>query len=466
MWHASKPKRNSHPSESSSLKSSGTLRHRAWASVLLALFLYPLVGCTKDKKDQGSNGTPAPVDSLIVAVPPLDTSNAAAGFHAKPLEAYAERVPPLVISDWLKQHFPLYIPSQGVAPSNWSDLEKRIQPEACGACHQSQYNDWKESLHHKGMGPTVLGQLLDMELDEPLLAISCQRCHAPLSEQIPYLTKGVRNPDFVPGFREKGLTCAACHVRQHTRHGPPPRRPGAETDGPHDGFVIKTEYESPAFCASCHDFEGAGAMHGKLIQETAQEWRRTEFAAKGITCQNCHMPDRRHLWKGIHDSAMVHSAVSIQLETQPPESKADSLVADLNLTNVGAGHRLPTYIEPQILLILEQLDAKGKPIPGTRAEGIIARKVTEEMDKEVFDTRLMPGETFHLNYKKTLHAKAKTLLARVEVWPDEAYRLYFMKMLATPSLRPTMPEVVENMNRAVKLDTDSRYLLWEKKLPI
>jgi hypothetical protein len=48
------------------------------------------------------------------------------------------------------------------------------------------------------------------------------------------------------------------------------------------------------------------------------------------------------------------------------------------------------------------------------------------------------------------------------VWPDEAYRLYFHKMLATPSLRPEMPAVLKQMEVAEKLDTDSRYLLWRK----
>ncbi len=386
--------------------------------------------------------------------------------HAKPLSSYPERVAPLEMSQWLRNHFPLYIPPQGKAPEAWSDLEKGIQPEDCGKCHQSQYADWKESLHHKGMGPTVLGQLLDMELDAPVLSITCQRCHAPLAEQIPYLEKGVRNPDFVAGFREKGLTCAACHVRAHQRNGPPPRRPGADTLGPHSGFAVHTEYESPAFCASCHDFEGAGAMHGKLIQETAQEWRRTEFAAKGITCQNCHMPDRKHLWKGIHDSGMVSSAVAIQLAFAPTESNSDTIEAGLDLTNVGAGHRFPTYIEPEVLLILEQTDASHRPIKGTRREGIIARKVTEEMDKEVFDTRLMPGETHHLEYKCARAGRAKFLSARVEVWPDEAYRLYFLKMLSTPALRPAMPAVVENIEKAIKIDTDSRYLLWRKSVSL
>lgn len=207
-------------------------------------------------------------------------------------------------------------------------------------------------------------------------------------------------------------------------------------------------------------------MHGKLIQETAQEWRRTEFAAQGITCQKCHMPDRRHLWKGIHDEDMTRKAVSIQLEFAPPDAKSDSLTGVLSLTNVGAGHRFPTYIEPLIVLYLEQVDIKGRTLPETRVEGFIGRKVTEEMDKEVFDTRLMPGETYQVEYRLPQFPSAKALRARVEVWPDEAYRLYFIKMLATPELRPAMPEVVAEMEKAVKIDTESRYLLWEKTIPL
>lgn len=420
---------------------------------LLGLFL---LACSKEKE-------PPP---KVESIPAVQDSGVPRGFHAFPLEHYPVRVPPLVISDWLKQHFPLYIPAQGKAPDHWSEVEKDIQPESCGKCHPQQYADWKESLHHKAMSPTVLGQLLDMELDAPLLAITCQRCHAPLAEQIPYLQKGVKNTAFIPGFREKGLTCAGCHVRDHVRHGPPPRRPGAEKGGPHDGFVVREEYQSPAFCASCHDFEGAGTMHGKLIQETAQEWRRTEFAAQGKTCQSCHMPDRRHLWKGIHDKAMVESAVSIQLEAMDEPNESDTVAATLSLTNVGAGHRLPTYVEPQIMLFVEQEDRLGKVIPGTREEGIIARKVTAEMDKELFDTRLMPGETFTLNYKMQKRPDAVSLRASVEVWPDEAYRIYFIKMLATPTLRPTMPEVIQNIEKAIGINTNSRFKLWEKSVKL
>jgi hypothetical protein len=443
---------------------------------MLALVVFAGLQCSREKKsdaapkretsaEQKPQSTPAssgPADSSVaVATAPRESDR----WHARPLESIPARVPPIEKSEWLRKHFAWYIPAQDAGPENWSAVEKDIHPGACGSCHAQQFKDWSQSLHHKAMGPSVLGQLLDMELDAPLLSITCQRCHAPLAEQVPYLEKGKKNPDFEEGFREQGLVCAACHVRNHTHFGPPPRHPMAE-NGPHGGFIVKTEYESPAFCASCHDFAPGGGVHGKLVQETAEEWRRTPFAEEGKTCQSCHMPDRRHLWKGIHDPDMVRSAVSIQAQCDPPAKAGDSLQAKLEVTNVGAGHRFPTYTEPQVTLILEQLDKAGKPLPGPRVEGAIARKVTEEMDRELFDTRLLPGETFSLSYPRTLDAKAKTLLARVEVWPDESYRLYFKKMLETPALRPEMASVVENVEKALKTDTDSRYVLWEKKISL
>jgi hypothetical protein len=448
---------------------------------LSALFLFLFTGCSKkDSAPQQAHGVPGSnpdsalsgSDVTAAARAPVgyvygdpvdanDTLAAGIGFHARPLTRIPPTVPPIEKSEWLKNHFAWYVPPQGRAPEAWSDVEKNLHPEACATCHPQQYQDWSQSLHHKAMGPSVLGQLLDMELDAPVLAITCQRCHAPLAEQIPYLEKGVKNPVFQEGFREKGLVCAACHVRGHQRFGPPPRKPMA-ANGPHGGFTMKTEYQSPAFCASCHDFTPGGGMHGKLIQETMEEWRRTPFAAQGKTCQTCHMPDRRHLWKGIHDSAMTASAVSIQAQYTPPETRSDSLRAQVTVTNVGAGHRFPTYTEPQVKIIVEQVDAKGKALPGTSVEGIIGRSVTEEMDREIFDTRLMPGETFALDYLKMRAPNAASLTARVEVWPDEAYRLYFRKMLATDSLRPTMPAVLKSIEQAEKIDTESRYLLWRQ----
>jgi hypothetical protein len=408
------------------------------------------VGC-------GSGGDPSH-DAVQEAVP------VATGFRALPLGSFSPKVPPLKPSEWLQAHFDWYVLPQGEAPKSWPEIERDIRPEACGTCHQQQYKDWKESFHHKAMGPGVLGQLLDMELDAPALSISCQRCHAPLAEQIPYLQQGKPNPDYIEGFREQGITCAACHVRNHVRHGPD-RGIKPDPDGPHGGFVIRSEYKDPAFCASCHDFAPGGGVHGKMLLETAEEWRRTDFAAEGQTCQSCHMPEGRHLWKGIHDPDMVRSAVSVEAAFGLTRT-GDSLRAGMTVTNTGAGHRLPTYNIPHILLVWEQRDGTGSVLPGTRVQEVIARWVTEEVDHEFYDTRLMPGQSMVLPYRGPRHPRAVEAVARVEVWPDEAYRRYFQRMLDTPELRPGVPAGVDLIEEAHAMAGKSRYVLWRQRFPL
>ena len=60
-------------------------------------------------------------------------------------------------------------------------------------------------------------------------ASGCYACHAPLAEQRPFIRAGAgfeKNPDYDPTLADKGVPCAACHVRGHERFGPP-RRDGS-----------------------------------------------------------------------------------------------------------------------------------------------------------------------------------------------------------------------------------------------
>ena len=96
------------------------------------------------------------------------------------------------------------------------------------------------------------------------------------------------------------------------------------------------------------------------------------------------MPQGRHLWKGIHDPDMVRSGLSVEAELTGTTDadgfwawvwNTQQLTASLTATNIGAGHRLPTYTTPEIHLIMEQLNADGSPIEGTRQQTTIARRM-------------------------------------------------------------------------------------------
>ncbi|NOY27476.1 MAG: hypothetical protein GXP62_16550, partial [Oligoflexia bacterium] len=263
---------------------------------------------------------------------------------ALPLDQIPATVPDAATSPWLSEHWTFPVPAQGPAPKDWTELEASLAPESCGTCHPQQLADWQQSLHHLGMGPGVMGQLVDWDGSDDRTVLQCQTCHAPLTEQLPRTRDGdqtVDNPTFDVSMRSKGLTCAGCHVRHNQRLGPPKDgRPTdadgvALADGPHGGFVPKKEFQSADFCSACHDFKQSQlSLEGKLLQETGPEWRRTDFAAQGVTCQTCHMPDKRHLWKGIHDPEIVAKGVEITGGIDDVGGLLTPVRASLSLANV------------------------------------------------------------------------------------------------------------------------------------
>lgn len=344
--------------------------------------------------------------------------------------------------EFLRRHWSRPVPPQGRPPGRFTPLEVSLLPESCGTCHPAQLADWKESLHAKSMGPGVKGQLVEMLGSDPESALACYPCHAPLAEQQEKISgrKGgfVPNPAFDAELRARGLACAACHVRGHQRFGPPKR------DGellselprerlPHNGVVRTPAFLRAEFCRDCHQFPPDGfALNGKLLENTYEEWKAGPFGRSGIGCQECHMPDRRHLWRGIHDAEMVRSGLTLAFSTDKQQYElGDTVVATLTITNSGVGHYFPTYVTPRVVVSGELLDRSGRMLAGSRQEKVIAREVTLDLSRELFDTRLAPGERLTFQYRQRLTGAGLTLRIAVTVYPDHFYAGFFESLLAS-----------------------------------
>lgn len=333
-------------------------------------------------------------------------------------------------TDWLSRHWARPLAPQGPPPARFSALERSLAPESCGACHPVQFTDWKSSLHAASMGPGVAGQLTEMWRSDPESARLCLSCHAPLAEQVP------GSPAFDAGLQAKGLVCAACHVRNHERFGPP-RRDGSldppvpRESLPHNGVVRTPAFRAAEFCSSCHQFEPDGfALNGKLLENTYAEWKASPAAAQGRQCQDCHMPDRRHLWRGIHDRDTVASAVRISLETERPRYRpGEEVRATLIVANVGAGHYLPTYVTPRLLVRLALVEASGRELRGSAEEHPIGREVTLDLSREIRDNRIPPGGHARFVYTRRVARAGLRLVATVAVEPDQFYTRFFESLL-------------------------------------
>lgn len=348
---------------------------------------------------------------------------------------------PLSAEAFLAAHWQRPPDGRGIAALSSSQSSNTLNPAACGACHASQFADWGNSLHSKAMGPGVMGQLVTMVEADPDAAESCIRCHAPLAEQAASLADVAGRPSAPdkhtsPGLHEQGLMCAGCHMRAGQVFGPL-RRDGSkpvpgEQATTHHSWSAHDAYEDSRFCASCHQFEPQDyALNGKLLENTYEEWKASRYAKDGVTCQNCHMPDRRHLWRGIHDPDMVRRGVSVEIRSSTLTTS--ELQATLRVANTGTGHYFPTYVTPRVFAEAFQEDRQGKPVPGTLQRYVIARDVTPELDREIADTRLAPDAHVDFDYRAARRPQAVALSFRLRVEPDAFYRNLYRSLLDSDS---------------------------------
>lgn len=315
-------------------------------------------------------------------------------------------------------HWQQPLQPQGPPPEQWSDLEKSLNPEDCAQCHADKFDEWKTSLHAHAMSPGFVGQIMTYDAQG---ANDCMDCHAPLAEQkLAFQQAVVRGEGHLPaaqGLAAAANSCAGCHVRENRRYGPPQKDTGqtgqSDPDNPHGGVFRTVEFEKSDFCASCHQFPQDYAINGKPLENTVFEWQASPQAAQGITCQNCHMPDRKHLWRGIHDPEMVKSGLTVHYDLTSDRAR-------FTLTNSGVGHAFPTYITPKVIMHAVALDADGQPIADTAVSHVIKRDVGYAGGRwlEYSDTRLLPGDVASLDLDWQDSTRIRMWL---DIRPDDYY---------------------------------------------
>ncbi len=363
------------------------------------------------------------------------------------------------------------VASAGKPPSDWSALESNLHPEACAQCHEAQFALWKSSLHAHAYSSGMIGQFPDMGSEE---GNNCLICHAPLASQRyrddrdmgHSLVQKLAHPE---GFdrtgdpdqaalplRHSGVSCAVCHVRGWKRFGPPPKTSGAvgwQNGAAHGGFTATKAFEQSQFCASCHQFPESMAINGKPLENTLSEWKQSPFSDKGVTCQQCHMPERRHEFRGIHDAEMVRKGVSFELVQRQHD-------AVFTMTSHWIGHAFPTYVTPKIVVSATAFDSAGQSLHQWQWE--IVREVEYDNGwKEIRDTRLMPGE--HRQFVAAgLPAATSRVGFRVRVIPDHFYKGVYIGLLSD-----TMEEVARtHIDQALKRAEGNDYILYEQQLSI
>lgn len=287
--------------------------------------------------------------------------------------------------------------------------------------------------------------------------VSCQLCHQPLSEQQSWQERNTEpsrrtlSPDdqslvedtvrayqsdaaafsinavFDAEHAAHGITCAACHLRGGEIHAPPQGHTPpqiSEANATHRRSVRTPYLETAEFCAECHQFTQRNRAGDKPLQNTYVEWRDSVYGQYNVACMYCHMPDRRHLWRGIHDKDTVQGAIGVELVVL---ERGSDLNVTATLVNQGAGHMMPTYVTPRLEAHLQLLDANDTVV--AQAAYVIQRVVVPGSPwKEISDSRLKPLVPIEFSAAGP-SAETRSVRFWIDIDPDHYYRGFYEEQL-------------------------------------
>ena len=225
---------------------------------------------------------------------------------------------------WMTMGYAADDPTGSTASEDHEKLfaEDRFPSAAvCGTCHPKQYEEWSISQHsYSQLSPVYLSLSNKINvLANGSNGDFCFRCHSPVGANLGE-SPAMSNLDRHPTSRE-GITCVVCHRigKSYNKasgrlaleegdlltpvYGPQGnaemarvlKRPGtysvvAEANKigrkVHAEVKKSTSLSSPVFCGSCHDVT---LFNGFRLEEAFSEYRTSPAAARGVTCQDCHM---------------------------------------------------------------------------------------------------------------------------------------------------------------------------------
>ena len=267
-----------------------------------------------------------------------------------------------------------------------------VSPDGCGWCHEAQFEEWTGSRHQTAWTNEVFQAGFAAEPQR-----FCVFCHAPEQAQFAEVIANIdwyrsRHPEAPgPAVTRKeepraglGVHCGVCHVRDGVV------LTANDIEGAPHETRRSTELSSSELCITCHEFPIpaflGGDMHltDVLMQRTGTEWRAWQQQGGDRSCQDCHMPEGRHVFRGAHDTAWLRASVAV-------ESGRDEAGPFVDVKTVGVGHRLPTgdlfrritvrSADHEIAAFYREFDA------------VFDEDLEAVTTVEVSDTTLIPGKT-------------------------------------------------------------------------
>ncbi|MBH63264.1 MAG: hypothetical protein CL569_12635 [Alphaproteobacteria bacterium] len=251
----------------------------------------------------------------------------------------------------------------------------------CGTCHPKHFREWSVSQHaYSQLSPVYLS------LSNKINVLSngsngdfCMRCHNQVGANLgenPFDSNLTRHPT-----SREGITCVVCHRLNKSYNkasgrlslvegdltapvfGPAgnaemqrilslPGEYKVVTDAEASGRKIHKEarqfapISDPLFCGTCHDVT---LFNGFRLEEAFSEYRTSPAAARGTTCQDCHMGKEQGVASGFeHGPAAVVGGIETESRRLTSHTFAGP---DYSVIHPGI---FPHNIEAQEIATLEQ----------------------------------------------------------------------------------------------------------------
>lgn len=317
----------------------------------------------------------------------------------------------------------------------------------CG-CHAGLLTQWSPSMHAKAItDPLYLYKLGEAnKATDGALGSFCNGCHTPI---------GVMSGEAIGADMSKasdvakeGVTCDFCHQIKGTA-GPlgntsvditadaVKRAQLKDAVSPAHGTEYSAFHESAEFCGNCHNVDHP--VNGMHLEATYTEWREGPYSKDGIVCQDCHMtpgpgvtkpnpgkaaamgPEREHIYTmtfvggnaGLGDPVLaeqrLQAAATLDLAIEDVVAAGSKAALTTTITNVGAGHYLPTGLTEfrQMWLEVKATDAAGTELLSARRDfGTVLKDANGKYPVELWeatgvqsDDRIPPKESASNDYE-------------------------------------------------------------------
>lgn len=328
---------------------------------------------------------------------------------------------------------------------------------ACG-CHSDLTAQWQPSMHAQALtDPIYLTKLAEAdEATGGAVTPFCLSCHTPIGVMAGEVT-GLDHSGASEAAAE-GVTCAFCH---HVTGTNDPIGNASQMVSEEDVRVAQLKdpqaphaaaysqfHETAEFCGSCHNVNHPS--NGVHLEATYTEWKEGPYSAEGIVCQDCHMtpgpgvtkpnpgkaastgPDREHIYTmtfaggnvALGDAARAEERLkaAAELTLELPEIvESGDVAVQTTITNVGAGHYLPTGLTEvrQMWLEVTATDESGKQLLTERRDfGTVMRDEAGNFPAEMWeaaaihsDDRIPPRESTSNGYSFPMAQGAVTVKA-------------------------------------------------------